>query len=83
MDREAVRTQFKQTGLNRADLHPDPFNQFATWLRQAQEADLPYPTGMSLATASQAGQVSSRIVLLRYFDKRGFVFFSGYDTKKS
>ena len=38
---------------------------------------------MSLATASQAGEVSSRIVLLRYFDERGFVFFSGYDTKKA
>ena len=38
---------------------------------------------MSLATASAAAEVSSRIVLLRYFDERGFVFFSGYDTKKS
>ena len=83
VDREAVRTQFKQTGLNRADLHPDPIKQFATWLQQAYEADLPYPTGMSVATASKAAQVSSRIVLLRYFDERGFVFFSGYDTKKS
>jgi len=38
---------------------------------------------MSLATAAATGEVSSRIVLLRYFDERGFVFFSGYDTKKA
>ena len=75
VDSDTLRIKFQQASLNRADLHPDPINQFNVWLRQAQEADLPYPTGMSLATASQAGQVSSRIVMLRYFDERGFVFF--------
>ena len=44
---------------------------------------MPYAHGMSLATASTSGEVSSRIVLLRYFDEQGFVFFSGLDTKKS
>jgi len=83
MDTESVRTKLRQNPFNRADLLPDPIKQFAAWLRQAQQADLPYPTGMSVATASQSGQVSSRIVLLRYFDHRGFVFFSGYDTKKA
>ena len=83
MDSAALRIKFRRADLNRADLLADPFSQFATWLQQAQEADLPYPTAMSLATASQAGQVSSRIVLLRYFDEHGFVFFSGYDTKKA
>ncbi len=83
MDIESLRKEYRQIGLNRADLHPDPFSQFAKWLKQAQEADLPYPTAMSLATASAKGEVSSRIVLLRYFDDRGFVFFSGYDTKKA
>jgi pyridoxamine 5'-phosphate oxidase len=61
----------------------DPLLLFTEWLRDAQDADLPYPTAMSLATASRSGEVSSRIVLLRYFDGRGFVFFSGYETKKS
>lgn len=83
IDIESLRRQYQQIGLNRADLTPDPFSQFAVWLGQAQEAGLPYPTAMSLATASGNGEVSSRIVLLRYFDERGFVFFSGYDTKKS
>jgi pyridoxamine 5'-phosphate oxidase len=82
MEVDALRAQFKQEGLKRADLPADPYPLFARWLRQAEEAELPYPTGMSLATASHTGEVSSRIVLLRYFDQSGFVFFSGYDTKK-
>jgi len=81
-DIDALRTKFKHESLNQPDLPADPYLLFATWLRQAEEAELPYPTGMSLATASPTGEVSSRIVLLRYFDQSGFVFFSGYDTKK-
>jgi pyridoxamine 5'-phosphate oxidase len=69
--------------LHRTDLPADPLDLFSTWLADARDAGLPYPTAMSLATASAAGQVSSRIVLLRYFDRRGFVFFSGYETKKA
>jgi pyridoxamine 5'-phosphate oxidase len=78
-----LRNKFKEASLNREDLRPDPVDQFAFWFRQAQEADLPYAHGMSLATASASGEVTSRIVLLRYFDDKGFVFFSGFDTKKS
>ncbi len=83
MDIEALRADIRQIKLVQARLPSDPLILFETWLQQAQDAKLPHPTGMSLATASQTGSVSSRIVLLRYFDKRGFVFFSGYDTKKS
>ena len=83
VDIDSLRVKYKQTGLNRVDLPSAPFSQFALWLRQAQKADLPYPTGMSLATSSQEGEVSSRIVLLRYFDEGGFVFFSGFDTRKA
>lgn len=70
-------------GLHRTDLPSDPLELFGAWLADARDAGLPYPTAMSLATASATGQVSSRIVLLRYFDRRGFVFFTGYETKKA
>lgn len=83
LDSETLRAELREIRLNRGDLPSDPLTLFATWLQQAQDAELPYPTGMSLATASKTAEVSSRIVLLRYFDERGFVFFSGYDTKKS
>lgn len=82
-DVDLLRAKLKTTSLNRAEMPSDPLELFSTWLQQAQDALLPYPTGMSLATASETGEVSSRIVLLRYFDERGFVFFSGYDTKKA
>jgi pyridoxamine 5'-phosphate oxidase len=64
----------------RESLKPDPLAQFDVWLQAAQDAALPYPNAMSLATASPTGAVSSRIVLLRYFDEAGFVFFSATNT---
>ena len=66
--------------MERDLLKPDPLAQFEVWLQAARDANLPYPNAMSLATASPTGEVSSRIVLLRYFDERGFVFFSATNT---
>lgn len=66
--------------MERESLNPDPLAQFDVWFRAAQDADLPYPGAMNLATASPMGEVSSRIVLLRYFDEAGFVFFSATNT---
>lgn len=61
-------------------LSRDPFEQFETWFQEAQAAEMPYPHAMSLATAATTGAASSRIVLLRYFDAQGFVFFSATNT---
>jgi pyridoxamine 5'-phosphate oxidase len=66
--------------MERETVKPDPLAQFDVWFQAAQDADLPYPGAVSLATASAAGEVSSRIVLLRYFDEAGFVFFSATNT---
>lgn len=66
--------------MERALFNPDPLAQFEVWLQAAQDANFPYPNAMSLATASPTGEVSSRIVLLRYFDEGGFVFFSATNT---
>ncbi len=68
------------TVFSRASLKHDPFHQFECWFEEAQAAERPYPGAMSVATASALGEVSSRMVMLRYFDKGGFVFFSSYDT---
>ncbi len=69
--------------LHRADLHPDPFLQFERWFTEACESDLEEPNAMSLATASPGGPVSVRIVLLKVWDRRGFVFFTNYGSRKS
>jgi pyridoxamine 5'-phosphate oxidase len=82
MDVETVREQLKSTRLSRADLPADPLAQFERWLAQARQAALPQPLAMGLATAGADGAVSSRMVMLRYFDERGFVFFTGLETEK-
>jgi pyridoxamine 5'-phosphate oxidase len=68
--------------LRKADLHPDPLQQFRAWWEVAQAANLPEPTAMTLATAGADGAPDARIVLLRRFDADGFRFFTNYDSQK-
>lgn len=68
--------------LDRDQLPDEPFTQFEQWLHEAHEAQLPHPNAMSIATVSANGLVSSRMVMLRLFDERGFVFFTGLETQK-
>lgn len=79
----AVRQQLLSAPLQRADLAAHPVDQFAAWYEQAQQAALPQPHAMTLATANNQGVVSSRLVLLRTFDQDGFVFFTGLETQKA
>ena len=65
------------------DVNPDPLEQFKLWLDEALAANLPQPLGMTLATASSGGKPSARMVLLRGFDKRGFVFFTNFTSRKA
>ncbi len=66
-----------------ADGDPDPLRQFERWYREANEADAELPEAMALATATGDGRPSVRMVLLKGFDRRGFVFFSGYASRKA
>jgi pyridoxamine 5'-phosphate oxidase len=69
--------------LRRSDLDPDPFKQFAKWFEQALAANLvAEPNAMTLATATPEGFPSARMVLLKEFDERGFVFYSNYESQK-
>lgn len=63
-------------------IDPDPFLQFAEWYREALSAGLKEPTAMTLATASADGEPSARMVLLKGFDDRGFLFFTNYESRK-
>ena len=73
----------QQAPLRRASLNPDPVKQFSRWLQDAEQADLPQPNAMTLATSSCQGKPSVRIVLLRGVDDRGFVFFTNYESRKA
>jgi pyridoxamine 5'-phosphate oxidase len=67
--------------LRRADLDPDPLRQFAAWFAEAADA-VDAPEAVVLATATAAGAPSARMVLLKGFDQRGFVFYTNYFSRK-
>jgi pyridoxamine 5'-phosphate oxidase len=67
--------------MNESDLQPDPLRQFESWFREAREA-VPFPESMALATADPSGAPSARMVLLKGFDERGFVFHTNYGSRK-
>ena len=69
-------------GLAEADLTPDPFTQFDRWHAEAVAAGVPEPDGMVVSTVGDDGRPSSRTVLLRRADDRGFVFHSNRKSRK-
>jgi pyridoxamine 5'-phosphate oxidase len=78
----ALRHDYDAHGLRRADLHPNPIEQFRAWFAAALAADIRDVNAMSLATATPDGKPSVRIVLLKNVDSRGFSFFTNYDSEK-
>jgi pyridoxamine 5'-phosphate oxidase len=77
-----LRREYTLTGLVESDLDPNPFAQFDKWFQQALTASLAEPNAMTLATATIDGKPSARVVLLKGFDERGFVFFTNYESQK-
>jgi pyridoxamine 5'-phosphate oxidase len=79
---DSSKYEHAERGLRRSDLDPDPIKQFANWFTAAIEAQIRDVNAMSLATVSNQGRPSVRIVLLKGFDEDGFVFFTNYDSEK-
>jgi pyridoxamine 5'-phosphate oxidase len=77
-----LRKDYTLQGLSEADAEPNPFKQFQIWFDQALAAQLPEPNAMTLATATPNGKPSARMVLLKNFDERGFVFYTNYKSHK-
>jgi pyridoxamine 5'-phosphate oxidase len=71
-----------EQSLNEGQVRSNPIEQFALWYEEAQRAHLPEPDAMTLATATRAGRPSARMVLLKGFDERGFVFYTNYQSGK-
>ena len=80
-DLSNLRKEYLQSGITRDDLHESPIEQFSVWFSQAMEANIIEPSAMSLATSDN--YIGIRTVLLKYFDEKGFVFFTNYESKKS
>ncbi len=69
--------------MDEADLAADPIVQFGRWFKEAEAAELIEPSAMTLATAAADGRPSARMVLLKGFDQRGFVFYTNYGSRKA
>jgi pyridoxamine 5'-phosphate oxidase len=83
MDLAEFRKEYSDRGLHREELQPDPVAQFSEWFIQATELSVHEPNAMTLATVDESGMPYQRTVLLKYFDKDGFVFFTNYGSRKA
>jgi pyridoxamine 5'-phosphate oxidase len=68
--------------LSKRDLDPDPIAQFRVWLDDARAEGISLPEAVALATVDGRGRPSVRYVLLRGVDRRGFVFYTNYESRK-
>jgi pyridoxamine 5'-phosphate oxidase len=79
-------TEYEESGempeLSEQDVDADPIKQFARWFTDAEAAGLKLPNAMTLATATADGVPSARVVLLKVFDRDGFVFYTNYESQK-
>jgi pyridoxamine 5'-phosphate oxidase len=78
----ALRTDYETRSLDKQTAKPNPFEQFEMWLEEAIAEAVDEPNAMVLTTAASNGKTSARIVLLRGFDQKGFVFYTNYDSRK-
>lgn len=81
-DIAALRRNYSLQSLDKTDVLPDPVAQFASWFQEAMQSQLIEPNAMTLATADLQGRPSARTVLLKEFDKQGFVFYTNYESRK-
>ncbi len=77
-----LRKDYTVSGLSEIEVNPNPFTQFQQWFDQALAAQLLEPNAMTVATATADGKPKARMVLLKDFDDRGFVFYTNYNSQK-
>jgi pyridoxamine 5'-phosphate oxidase len=77
-----LRREYTVGELAESQIAADAVEQFSRWFADAQRPDIPEPNAMTLATADATGKPAARIVLLKGFDRRGFVFFTNYTSRK-
>lgn len=82
IDPATMRKQYRSEIVREEGLAGDPMEQFAAWFQQAADSHLFEPNAMVVSTATPDGRPSSRTVLLKQFDARGFVFYTNYASRK-
>lgn len=81
-DIAGIRKIYSQKTLSEESIDSNPITQFDKWWNEAVASDIEEVNAMTLATASADGIPSARIVLLKGFSEKGFVFFTNYDSFK-
>jgi len=76
------RRDYKKMSFNEDVANDSPFEQFRIWFEQALDSDFLDPNALALSTADKNGRPSSRMVLLKEYDNKGFIFFTNYDSRK-
>lgn len=76
------RNEYISNGINEKDMARNPIDQFEKWFVEAVKNKVSEPNAMHLSTATVDGKPSGRIMLLKGFDEKGFVFFTNYDSRK-
>jgi pyridoxamine 5'-phosphate oxidase len=77
-----LRRSYDRDSLDEGRAAAEPFAQFRSWFGDALSAEHLEANAMTLATADERGRPSARVVLLRGWDERGFVFFTNYESRK-
>ncbi len=81
-DLNNFRKEYEKEELDEKKLSPDPFRQFDTWFSDAIDAGIDEPNVMVLSTVSELNRPSSRIILLKEYNGKGFAFFTNYNSRK-
>ena len=83
MDIFQFRNEYLKGGLERSDIDDNPFKQFEKWFNHAVECKVKEPNAMAVSTVDENGAPTSRVVLLKSWDEKGFVFYTNYHSKKA
>jgi len=77
-----LRLEYTQEILTEDAIDADPIVQFGKWFNEAMQAEVPEANAMSVATVGADGRPSSRILLIKDFDAKGFTWFTNYASRK-
>jgi pyridoxamine 5'-phosphate oxidase len=82
MSISSIRKDYQLRSLSESDVHASPVAQFSQWWDEALASQIDEVNAMTLSTINAAGRPSARIVLLKGFDEKGFVFYTNYESDK-
>ncbi len=77
-----LRRDYTKGKFDISNAEDSPFKQFEKWFADALNTDLVEPNAMVLSTATKDAKPSSRVVLIKYIDERGIVFYTNYNSRK-